>query len=72
MPQAANEAYAAWKRADDEARSAENRLKEVWEKHDRHQGPPPSAELMAEISLLRSLASDRLKAAMKLIGSAAK
>jgi ferric-dicitrate binding protein FerR (iron transport regulator) len=62
-------AYETWRKADAEAREAETRLREAWERYDSREGEPPSADLMAEVSRLRATASDKLTAAMMYMGA---
>jgi ferric-dicitrate binding protein FerR (iron transport regulator) len=68
MPERARIAYEDWKRADEAAREAENRLKEAWDRFDRKEGPPPSEEQMAAVSRLRAAANEKLAAAMARMG----
>lgn len=64
MPKNAARAYAEWHDADTKAREAESRLKAAWLAYDREDEAPP-AELLAEVSMLRSIANDKLKAAVE-------
>lgn len=68
MSEKARRAFDEWKAADELSRVAEARLKAAWEQHHNGSGPPPSADLMTEISRLRALASDKLTVAMIHIG----
>ena len=65
-------AIEAWKTPDSLARDAELKLRATWEDYERRKGPAPTAELMAEVSRLRSQASEKLTVAMVLTGSAPK
>jgi ferric-dicitrate binding protein FerR (iron transport regulator) len=70
VTQQAKQAYEAWKAADAAARTAEARLREAWDQFDRQGGEPPAPALMAEVSRLRAVASDRLTVAMMQMGAA--
>ena len=63
MTDQARRAYDDWRSADTAAREAEHRLAGAWIALDMG-GEPPSKELLAEVSRLRALASDRLQAAV--------
>lgn len=66
MANRAREAIQAWKIADGEAKAAEGRLRAAWDIYDHDKSLPPSADLMAEVSRLRSVANAKLAEAMKL------
>lgn len=72
MTERAKRAYAEWQAADALARIAEGRLKSAWEIYDREHGAPPTPDLMAEVSRLRTLANEKLTTAMMMIGAASK
>lgn len=62
----AREAVEAWKLADAAAKIAEKRLKVAWDIYEHDGNLPPSADLMAEVSRLRSIANDKLIRAIEL------
>jgi ferric-dicitrate binding protein FerR (iron transport regulator) len=57
-------AFDEWRAADKEAREMEAKLAAAWQRYDSRNGPPPSAELMESVSLLRSKANEKLTRAM--------
>jgi hypothetical protein len=71
MPHRAQQAIRDWKAADEIASSAERRLKDAWDAFDSGRGPPPSQELMANVSSARSLANTLLTEAMRLMAEPA-
>jgi hypothetical protein len=62
------DAYAAWKQADALAREMETELAQTWERYSEKSGDPPTQELIAEVSLRRSVANDKLTLALAEIG----
>ncbi|MBK6008652.1 hypothetical protein JJB11_21330 [Ramlibacter ginsenosidimutans] len=60
-----------WQAADEIASSAERRLKDAWAAFAANRRPPPSKELMDEVSNARSLANSLLNEAMRLMAEAA-
>jgi ferric-dicitrate binding protein FerR (iron transport regulator) len=69
MPQKAREEHEAWKRADAEARAAEDRFRQAWKRYNELSGPQPSDELIKEVDRLRRAADDQLLAALSALSS---
>jgi hypothetical protein len=70
MPETSRSAFEVWKSTDALARAAEDKLHAAWDSYDRKEGPPPSAELMADASRARALANNALTVAMKAMEAA--
>lgn len=70
MTDGAAVAYEAWKRADAEARVAEQQLAEVWDLFASKKGESPPPELVHEVARLRTVASSKLTAALRAIDDA--
>ena len=64
MTERARAAYEAWNQADAQARQAEARLGQAWQAYFDGTGRPPEDQLISEVARLRTLANQRLSAAM--------
>jgi|GEM_PF-4071138 len=70
MAERARAAHAAWKKADEEAREAEQVLSAAWMKVMDGSGPPPPDELIQAVSRLRAVANEKLTLAMVALSGA--
>lgn len=61
----------SWKRADADARVAEARLLAAWELYEKGLVAAPDEALLRDVARLRSLANERLMAAMLALGATA-
>jgi hypothetical protein len=59
-----SEAFSAWRLADGEARVAEAKLAQAWERYHALKDSPPPEELLHAVSALRSTANDKLSQAL--------
>jgi ferric-dicitrate binding protein FerR (iron transport regulator) len=71
MPIETNKAFTDWKSAEAAAREAERRLSTAWEHFERSRGEPPGADLLAEVSRRRTVANERLTAAIRILDATA-
>jgi hypothetical protein len=60
-------AFEQWKEADAMARDKETELKRSWEAYDQRRGDAPSAELLEQVSQLRTAAQEKLTLALRSI-----
>jgi len=67
MPGKVQKAVDSWRDADAAARAAEAQLKAAWDEHALGEAAPPSAEMLEEVSRLRSIANHKLTTAMMLM-----
>lgn len=70
MTDRAAAAYEAWKRADGEARMAEHKLSEAWDRFVSRTGETPPSELIHDVASLRAAANIKLTAALRAIDEA--
>lgn len=64
------EAFKAWKQADAQARALEVLLAATWEEVMNRTGPPPTEEMLGEVSRLRALANEKLTVVMAMLRTA--
>ena len=64
------EAFTAWKQADEQARALEVLLAATWEEVMNRTGPPPTEEMLGEVSRLRALANEKLTVVMAMLRTA--
>jgi len=62
-----DEAYDAWKEAEDAARLLQRAVADAWQRYERRVGGPPSRDLLAEAAWLRNAARERLADAVVLL-----
>lgn len=64
--------HAAWKRAIAEVREAEERLGFAWAAYTAGKAPPPTREVLDEVSRLRRDCDKHLKAVIDMFGAEAR
>jgi hypothetical protein len=62
-----DEAYDAWRQADEIARELERKIGEAWARHERGAGAPPSRDVLHELAWLQYAAGEKLQGAISLL-----